>query len=405
MGGHFHKVIEPVSFYLNPYDHPQCWVFDIIWAALTLKLFLEESLEVYKYWRQLGCCKGTAAYMNVSNFVDWISIIYAFVIVALWVVFNMRLRDLKTQLESANLNVRGNFLLESDRETFFNTMDDLVKETHQFRNMLAIYPAIVVSRFFKAFSSQPRLALVTSTLSKASSDIFHFAIVFLTVFMVFTLSAEILWGQEVEAFSTAARSTQSVFRILLGDFDWDDLHKVGRAQAVVWFWLFMWLVNLVMLNMLLAIIMDVYTDVKGSVGKAETLWTQSVEIFERWRAQRFGPNVSLQTVLKALDPTDLDSDDEGENESEAPLYEESLVQKVGNNMPKEQAFHLLVESHKLQESIDRPSDSLTEATNKVHKIDTRTKLIAEQLNRLIQLQSSAPLRGRGKHSGPSSVAI
>ena len=38
-----------------------------------------------------------------------------------------------------------------------------------------------------------------------------------------------------------------------------------------------------MLNMLLAVIMDVYTQVRGSIGtSAETLWSQSEEILRRF---------------------------------------------------------------------------------------------------------------------------
>ena len=37
----------------------------------------------------------------------------------------------------------------------------------------------------EAFSAQPRLALVTNTISDAASDIFHFFIVFMAIFLCF----------------------------------------------------------------------------------------------------------------------------------------------------------------------------------------------------------------------------
>merc|ERR1719451_170305 len=94
----------------------------------------------------------------------------------------------------------------------------------------------------------------------------------------------------------------TVFRIMLGDFDWETMNIIGRPQAAAWFWSFMWLVNMVMLNMLLAIVMDVYTEVKGGIGgDAETLWSQTKEIYQRWRKRRQGLRKSLEYVLHALE--------------------------------------------------------------------------------------------------------
>merc|ERR1719158_1398908 len=74
----------------------------------------------------------------------------------------------------------------------------------------------------------------------------------------------ILWGQEQDDFTNFGRASNAVFRIMLGDYDWDELTRVGRQQAGLWFWAFTWLVNLIMLNMLLAIVMDVYAKAKSA---------------------------------------------------------------------------------------------------------------------------------------------
>merc|ERR1719253_491967 len=80
------------------------------------------------------------------------------------------------------------------------------------------------------------------------------------------------------------------------------MQDVGRLPATIWFWIFILLVNMVMLNMLLAVIMDVYTEVRGSIGShAETLWSQAHEIFRRWRELKAGRRVSLNHVQDCLD--------------------------------------------------------------------------------------------------------
>ena len=57
-----------------------------------------------------------------------------------------------------------------------------------------------------------------------------------------------------------------------------------------------------MLNMLLAIIMDVYTEVRGGISRsAPTLWGQAYSIIRRrWELSR-GRRVSLQHVYTSLE--------------------------------------------------------------------------------------------------------
>jgi len=59
-----------------------------------------------------------------------------------------------------------------------------------------------------------------------------------------------------------------------------------------------------MLNMLLAIIMDVYGSVKGAMGDDEglypTLWSQSYEIYRRWYQKRKGKRLGIPQIVKSL---------------------------------------------------------------------------------------------------------
>merc|ERR1719272_2896645 len=120
----------------------------------------------------------------------------------------------------------------------------------------------------------------------------------------------ILFGQEQEDFTNIGRAVNSVFRIMGGDWDWDELSVVGRQTAGFWFWGFIWLVNLIMLNMLLAIVMDVYTQVKGTIpADAETMWSQVSEIAKRWLAIKRGEQISLEKIVERLEKHILDSKD------------------------------------------------------------------------------------------------
>merc|ERR1711862_312274 len=101
---------------------------------------------------------------------------------------------------------------------------------------------------------------MTKTLSHASSDLFHFMIIFISVFFTFMIFGVVLFFREVRSFTTVSRSLISCFRIMLGDIDWEELRVIGRTEAGIWLWLFIVIVSMLMLNMVLAIIMDNYEE-------------------------------------------------------------------------------------------------------------------------------------------------
>merc|ERR1719326_654198 len=88
---------------------------------------------------------------------------------------------------------------------------------------------------------------------------------------------------------------------MMGDFDWTVMGATGRVVAGIWFWIFMILIVLLMLNMLLAIVMDAYSEVKQQAGNAETLFTEIKQTYVRWKGIRRKQLVPLSHVLKALD--------------------------------------------------------------------------------------------------------
>merc|ERR1711970_1534161 len=99
--------------------------------------------------------------------------------------------------------------------------------------------------------------MVTRTLQQACVDIVHFSIVLIAVFIAYIFTGMFLFGEELEDFAHIDRAANSCWRLLLGDFDWDSFRKVGRMEASIYFVSFSILVMQIMMNMLLAVIMDV----------------------------------------------------------------------------------------------------------------------------------------------------
>merc|ERR1712125_199933 len=68
-------------------------------------------------------------------------------------------------------------------KSFFEAVEQMCLTEKDFRVCLYVYPNIIMLRLFKSFKSQPRLAIVTATLARASTDLVHFFIVFFCVYM------------------------------------------------------------------------------------------------------------------------------------------------------------------------------------------------------------------------------
>merc|ERR1711904_537481 len=96
-------------------------------------------------------------------------------------------------------------------DEFTNLLEYATSYIHTFKLALSLYPLVIIFRLFKAFSAQPRLAVVTRTMKNAMSDLLHFMLVFCSVFVSFAISGVVLFGREVYGFTTFPRAMNSCF--------------------------------------------------------------------------------------------------------------------------------------------------------------------------------------------------
>jgi hypothetical protein len=109
-----------------------------------------------------------------------------------------------------------------------------------------------------------------------------------------------LFGLEIEAFSSFGRSITTCFVMMMGEFDVEPLWDTGRTVAVLWFISFQCLTVLIMMNMLLAIIMDTYEEVKDTVSNKETLLEHVKKTIRRHRSIRKGDRIGLKQIKHGL---------------------------------------------------------------------------------------------------------
>ncbi|CAE8725156.1 unnamed protein product, partial [Polarella glacialis] len=299
--GHFHQVVSATGLFLQPYDGWWCYAADAMWVLSMMHLLFGEAKAIWRHWMRDGVLKGTKRYATISNLVDWFNIFAGMTICAVWAIHLQELAELKGYLQQASVDVPGSWGVAQTRSRYFELVHDMASKYETRFKLLAAYPLILVTKVFQVCSGQPRLALVTKTIAMALTDIIHFGLVFGAVFALFAETAMLLFGADLEEFATFSRSCDSSFHVLIGDFDWKAFKTIGQVPAAIWFWCFIWLLNLVMFNMLLVMIMDVYTETRGSLGSnAETLWSQAYEIYRRWKELKAGRRVSLNYIQSVL---------------------------------------------------------------------------------------------------------
>lgn len=303
-GGHIWKLIIPSSQFADWHDRWYYIVYDAIWLCCIAYIAVSEIFEIQAVVRIKGPRGIWKDYLNLWNVADWTAVVGGLAIVCVFLAsigMRTKLNDLLSELGNTPSTDWETDGYKTKLNDYVEKLAENCNYVRYLRLALALYPTFIIIRLFKSFAAQPKLALVTRTLSCAMPDLLHFSIVFASVFVTFAICSNVLFGKELRAFTTAARSLLTCFRVMLGDVSWEDLSAIGRAEAMIWLWFFIIIIPMLMLNMILAIIMDNYEMVKSEIGGGETLLEEAVQLYVRSRGIRNGTYVPLDIVLEALE--------------------------------------------------------------------------------------------------------
>mmetsp|Transcript_33872 Transcript_33872/g.80867 ORF Transcript_33872/g.80867 Transcript_33872/m.80867 type:complete len:871 (-) Transcript_33872:235-2847(-) len=396
---------------IEPYSEKWILVVDVIYLMLLIYPTYGELKDIFSGMRVSGLRSGCKDYWGFWNGIDWMSIVLGWTNIALWLAFCMatqadaiqgllEVRDTRDVLVSHVMSLETG-VLEAAEEN----LSQIAGLFYALQIIMGFNVVSIMLKFFKAFQANPRLQLVTNTLIQASDELFHFLIVFLAIFMGFSVSGHILFGDDLIEFSSFDRSMDTSFRTLLGDFGWYSEQSVSdkglgsglpHFMLALWFCSYSTFVTLIILNMLLAIIMDHYSALVTNVraaSDAPTIWKQTTNYIKRARDTKgFIPIFTMLHQLRDKDnPAHL----------EDSVTEASLMEAFGG-MKAEQAEFIMkwlttwaaerARAEGDEENIARLKEvsSLLQAmSDQVHVISLSTSLVT---NRLHDLQSSVAAR-------------
>jgi len=189
-------------------------------------------------------------------------------------------------------------------------------------------------------NAHPKMAVLTSTVAKCMNNLVHFALLFLVILMMLAFMAHWMLGDYIREFGSYDTAMYSQMRMFFGEFikadDADDLHGIKLAMYWVYAWTFMLVIWLLLLNFLLAIIVDAFVEVKDNFKNKKYMsdvvrdcigvsYTSLLAIKRRWPANKRLVEYFQFVVDSAEDKnapawvrriTKIQSEDDGDNEKE-----------------------------------------------------------------------------------------
>ncbi|XP_047434835.1 polycystin-2 isoform X2 [Mugil cephalus] len=154
-----------------------------------------------------------------------------------------------------------------ENHTTHPSFESLASLQVQFNNMAAVIVFFSWVKLFKFINFNKTMSQLSSTMSRCAKDLVGFAIMFFIIFLAYAQLAYLVFGTQVNDFSTFQASIFSQFRIILGDFNFSEIEEANPVLGPIYFTTFVVFIFFILMNMFLAIINDTYSEVKADMSQ------------------------------------------------------------------------------------------------------------------------------------------
>jgi len=284
----------------------------ISWVLCLLAFSMMLPSRAYLRWKQ-GRLRSHV--WRFWNLIEWGIISWGWLVLGIFIVERAMIRGIKADIEDYRLMREGLspaqwYALDTNAvRDLLGTASTMIDLSMWSQMIVALFHIILVCRFFLASRGQPRLAVVLSTIRKASVDLLHLLIVFMIIFIAYAVSGHILFGRRLQEFATFQGAFARCFQIVMErEYTWRQFTEEDLWTATIWVWSFLLLVVLVLVNIFLAMIFDTYGDVRSSVGHSATLWQTTKIVATHLRhtfslgseSSKWIPNRELVQAVRAM---------------------------------------------------------------------------------------------------------
>lgn len=275
---------------------------DFLWLVVLLVTTYITMKHMYEHLKESTLQSHCFTFTTI---LEWFIIILGWCYLSGLVLMSQRIDVLKADLEVV-MNLDSTATRQETQEAnqvLRQSATDMIEFTGMYRLLISYYCIILIFRFFTAFRVQPRLAVVTNTLIAVGTDLFHFLFIFTPCFVAYVISGNILFGRRIRDFTTITSSFGAMFRVLYeNEYPWEDLSAEHFWTAAIWVWSFLLFVVLVMLNLVLAIILDTYNEVRQKTDAADTIFLFIEILFKKLLlSRRWVHDNELEGLISEMD--------------------------------------------------------------------------------------------------------
>lgn len=272
---------------LDPY-HSDLWLkiaLEVCYVAMYMHIFLYEFRMIKRKWREHGRAALRLHYLSgfksVGHWIDVANIAVGTTVSALWVRFIINLRTVRRLLRSLDrpegdpsyddLEAGAWSRYRDDVFDAESSVGDSIVTMQLLRTFSALTLLIMVGRLFRAWNGIPLYKSVSQTIMNASSRLVSFAVIFAFLVLVFSGCGMLAFGQQLVEFHTFSSSVVATLIIIsTGDADlYQRQRLVDPFLANLWHWILIMVLNVVCLNLLLAVLVQSYSEIsRPSPGEA-----------------------------------------------------------------------------------------------------------------------------------------
>lgn len=247
----------------NAYKNTAATVVDVLVFFCLVIVVYADLRKLYRHRRDL------ASVMSMWMLVELASSALVIAFYAVWYTIVLMMFDDKFRKHLARLVVSGNSYATDSTErqgllAVTSTLEMAASLTIALRIIALFTVATLALRILKRFRAHPRLGLLARTIALALKQFGAFFIVFAVIYMAFTVSGTILFGDRVEGFSSLPKTMATCINMLFGNFDFSTIQDVFSPVGLIYYWAYMIVVSLVLLNLMLAIVLDAYAEASNA---------------------------------------------------------------------------------------------------------------------------------------------
>eukprot|EP01130_Rhizamoeba_saxonica_P016342 TRINITY_DN7542_c0_g1_i2.p1 TRINITY_DN7542_c0_g1~~TRINITY_DN7542_c0_g1_i2.p1 ORF type:complete len:667 (-),score=107.41 TRINITY_DN7542_c0_g1_i2:19-2019(-) len=189
-----------------------------------------------------------------SKIPDFVSYCCFFINVILWIIYVTQVYT-NSGISDTSRDYEASF--ESTNPVFANLQIFFI-----YTNTACLNIFILLVIMLREFKMTKALAVVSRSLSKAAVDLGYFCLILFLVYVIYAFIGFYYFATVDENFRTPIASLETLFLWILGEVDWDIIfdRRPGVGHLFAWSWTLF--ASFILLNMLVAIVLEAYIEVK-----------------------------------------------------------------------------------------------------------------------------------------------